>query len=164
MKKLNLFLSAFICANLWLIGFVGLSFAQTTHQPNADVNALGEKLDQAKADVDQFKNAWDKARLETTLYDQRAQRAYQRWLKATKSLKTKAQGLRDKADLELQLSVERRKLAFSRWQSAQLREASEEAQVQAFAQDQGTKAIQVKIRQLQAKLSPLQTPGALSKP
>src|SRR6202041_1464253 len=120
----------------------GILLAQTTPQPNADVNVLGEKLDKAKADVDQFKNAWDKARLETTLYDQRAKRAYQRWLKAAKGLRVKAQEQRDKADLELQLSVERRKLAFSQWQSAQLREASEEAQVQAFAQDQGTKAIQ----------------------
>ncbi|SRR5665213_4459513 len=144
------------CVMIWC----GTVLAQTTPQPNADVNALGEKLDQAKADVDQFKNAWDKTRLETTLYEQRAQRAYQRWLKAAKSLKSKAQGQRDKADLELQLSVERRKLAFSRWQSAQLREASEEAQVQAFAQDQGTKAIRDKIQQLQAKLASLQTPTA----
>jgi chromosome segregation ATPase len=149
---------------LCIISFCGTLWAQITPQPNADVNALGEKLDQAKADVDQFKNAWDKARLETTLYDQRAQRAYQRWLKATKSLKTKAQEQKDKADLELQLSVERRKLAFSQWQSAQLRETSEEAQVQAFAQDQGTKAIQDKIQQLQAKLAPLQTPAVISKP
>lgn len=131
-----------------------------TPQPTTQVYALGEKLDQTKAEVDQFKNAWDKARLETTLYDQRAKRAYQRWLKAAKTLKAKAQDQRDKADLELQLSVERRKLAFSQWQSAQLREASEEALVKAFAQDKDTKAIQAKIQQLQAKLKFRQTPAA----
>jgi chromosome segregation ATPase len=142
----------------------GTVLAQTTPQPTTDINVLGEKLDQAKADVDQFKNAWDKARLETTLYDQRAKRAYQRWLKTVKSLKSKAQEQRDKADLELQLSVERRKLAFAQWQSAQLQEASEEAQVQAFAQDQGAQAIRNKIQQLDEKLAPLQTPAVSSKP
>lgn len=138
----------------------GILLAQTTPPSNSDVDALGAKLDQTKQAVDQFKDAWDKARLETTLYDQRAQRAYQRWLKAAKSLRAKAQQQRDKADLELQLSVERRKLAFSQWQSAQLREASEEALVKAYAQDQDTKAIQDKIHQLQTKLAPQQTPAA----
>ncbi len=144
------------------MAFCGTLLAQNISQPVSEstMGDMSEKLDQAKAAVDQFKTAWDKARLETTLYDQRAKRAYQRWLKAAKSLKSKAQEQRDKADLELQLSVERRKLAFSQWQSAQLRETSEEAQVQAFAQDQGTKAIQDKIKQLQAKLTPLQTPAA----
>lgn len=152
---------------VFLILVIGgkLLFAQTTpEQESHAADELGQKLDQAKADVDQFKTAWDKAHLETTLYDQRAKRAYQRWLKAAKSLKAKAQGQRDKADLELQLSVERRKLAFTQWQAAQLREASEEAQVQAFTQDQGTKAIQAKIQQLEDKLAPLQTPAVPSKP
>src|SRR6202453_4865649 len=149
-----------------ILGIDGkLLFAQTTpEQESRATYELGQKLDQAKADVDQFKNAWDKARLETTLYDQRAKRAYQRWLKAAKGLRVKAQEQRDKADLELQLSVERRKLAFSQWQSAQLREASEEAQVQAFAQDQGAQAIRNKIQQLEDKLAPLQTPAVSSKP
>jgi hypothetical protein len=143
----------------------GLSFAQTTTVTTpSTADDLGVKLDQAKADVDQFKNSWDKARLETTLYDQRAKRAYQRWLKAAKNLKAKAQEQKNKADLELQLSVERRKLAFSQWQAAQLREASEEALVKAFAQDRDTKAIQDKIQQLQSKLRSLQTPVVSSKP
>jgi chromosome segregation ATPase len=151
---------------LCVIALCGIASAQNTPQPasEAAMGDMSEKLDQAKAAVDQFKTAWDKARLETTLYDQRAARAYQRWLKATKSLKAKTQEQRDKADIELQLSVERRKLAFSQWQSAQLRETSEEAQVQAFAQDQGTKAIQDKIQQLQSKLSPLKTPAVSTKP
>ena len=149
-----------------VIVLCGTLLAQNTPQPasETEMGDMSEKLDQAKTAVDQFKTAWDKARLETTLYDQRAKRAYQRWLKAAKSLKSKAQEQRDKADLELQLSVERRKLAFSQWQSAQLRQASEEAQVQAFAQDQGSKAIQNKIQQLQSQLSPLQTPAVSLKP
>jgi len=143
----------------------GVLSAQTTAPTTSDnETVLGQKLDQAKAEVDQFKTAWDKARLETTLYDQRSKRAYQRWLKAAKSLRAKAQEQRDKADMELQLSVERRKLAFSQWQSAQLREAAQESLIQAFAQDQDTQAIQDKIRQLESKLNPLATPVVSSKP
>jgi hypothetical protein len=151
---------------LCVISLWGTLWAQNTPQPTSEaiLSDMSAKLDQAKATVDEFKNTWDKARLETTLYDQRAKRAYQRWLKAAKGLRAKAQEQRDRADFELQLSVERRKLAFSQWQSAQLREASEEAQVQAFAQDQGTKAIQDKIHQLQDKLTPLQTPMVSQKP
>jgi chromosome segregation ATPase len=164
MKKINLLLSVFIracVACLWLTGF---AFAQTTPQPTlSEVDGLSEKLDQVKADVEKFKNAWDKARLETTLYDQRAQRAYQRWVKAAKSLKAKTQAQRDKAALELQLAVERRKLAFSQWQSALLREAAEETKIKTFAQDRDTKAIQDKIRELETKLNPLRTPAVDSK-
>lgn len=147
-----------------LIMGCGILSAQTTPQPASEVDGLSEKLDQAKAEVDQFKTAWDKARLETTLYDQRAKGAYQRWVKATKSLKAKTQAQRDKADLELQLSVEKRKLAYSQWQSSQLSEASQEAKIKALAQDRDTKAIQDKIRQLESKINPLQTPAVSSKP
>jgi hypothetical protein len=143
----------------------GVLSAQTTIQPTRnDADGLTEKLDQAKAEVEQFKTAWDKARLETTLYEQRSKRAYQKWVKATKTAKAKAQAARDKADIELQLAVEKRKLAFSQWQSAQLREASDEAKIKALAQDQDAKAIQDKIRQLETKLSPAKTPAVLSKP
>ncbi len=143
----------------------GVLSAQTTIQPTRnDADGLTEKLDQAKAEVEQFKTAWDKARLETTLYEQRSKRAYQKWVKATKTAKAKAQAARDKADIELQLAVEKRKLAFSQWQSAQLREASDEAKIKALAQDQDTKAIQDKIRQLETKLAPIKTPAVSSKP
>jgi len=143
--------------------FILAESSQFTPTP-AGMGDITEKLDQAKAEVDKFKTGWDKARLETTLYDQRAKRAYQRWVKASKTLKAKAQAQRDKADIELQLSVEKRKLAFSQWQSSLMREASEEAKIKVLGQDQDTKAIQDKIRQLESKLSPLQTPAVSSKP
>jgi hypothetical protein len=136
----------------------GLVCAQNTPSAQSnEVDLVGQKLEATKADVEKFKIAWDKARLETTLYEQRAKRAYQKWVKATKLAKAKAQSARDKADLELQLSVERRKLAFSQWQAAQMRQTAQEAQLKALNQDRDTKAIQDKIKQLQTKLSPLVT-------
>jgi microsomal dipeptidase-like Zn-dependent dipeptidase len=156
------FVKAFLFLAVLMAGD-SLLLAQTTPQPaHNETEGSTEKLDQAKAEVEQFKTAWDKARLETTLYEQRSKRAYQKWVKATKAAKAKAQTARDKADIELQLSVEKRKLAFSQWQSAQLREASSEAQIKAVAQDRDTKAIQDKIHQLETKLNPTQTPAVSS--
>ena len=155
--KVFLFLAVFM-------GTHGVLLAQAAPKPeHNETDGLTEKLDQAKAEVEKFKTAWDKARLETTLYEQRSKRAYQKWVKATKTAKAKAQAARDKADVELQLSVEKRKLAFSQWQSAQLREASSETQIKALAQDQDTKAIQDKIHQLETKLGPTQTPSVSPK-
>ena len=138
-----------------LVSNAGWLFAQTPSSSAPDEeNGMSEKLDQVKAEADQLKNVWDKARLETTLYEQRSKRAYLHWAKATKSLKAKALAQRDKADLELQLSVEKRKLAFSQWQAAQLLETSEELQIKAFAQDRDTKAIQIKIHEIESRLNP----------
>ncbi len=149
----------------FIVGFSRFVFAQaTTSVADATVDTLSQKLEETKADVEKLKNNWDKARLETTLYEQRAKRAYQKWVKATKAAKAKAQAARDKADLELQLAVERRKLAFSQWQAAQLRQASQEAQLKALGQDQDSKAIEAKIQQLQSKLNRLITPAVPTKP
>ena len=145
--------------------FFSIAWSETvTPVVDSPIDSLGQKIEATKTDVEKFKNVWDKARLETTLYEQRAKRAYQKWVKATKTSKTKAQAARDKADIELQLSVERRKLAFSQWQAALYRQTAQETQLKALSQDQDTKAIQEKIIQLQAKLSPLVTPVPTLKP
>ncbi len=128
------------------------------------IDAIGQKLEATKLDVDKFKNAWDKVRLEVTLYEKRRDRAYQRWVKSTKVTRAKAQEARDKAELELALSVERRKLAFSQWQAAIYRQTEQENQLKALSQDQDTRDIQKKIQELQAKLglsvTPVLTPHA----
>lgn len=139
-------------------------WAHTDPAAGNAVDTLSQKLEATKAEVDKFKTDWDRTRLETTLYEQRSQRAYQRWVKAAKSARAKALAARDKADLELQMSVERRKLVFSKWQAAQLRQTSQEAELKALGQDEDTKAIEAKIQQLQTKLNPLVTPSAEVKP
>src|SRR6185503_10714428 len=110
MKKVLSFLFIFICS-------VGFGFAKDKPASSADVDVVGQKLDELKEDVGKLKESWDKARLEVTLYEKRAKRAYQKWVKAAKKVKADAKIQKEKADLELQLAVERRKLAFSQWQS-----------------------------------------------
>lgn len=142
------------CCLVFLI--FSISWAASTPVPSVDsaFDAAGKALDQSKEEVQKFKDVWDKTRLETTLYDQRAKRAYKRWTKAVKGAKETAKEQKEKAELEFQLAVEKRKLAYNEWQAAQLRMMARESQVRALDQDKDSDAVREKIKQLEEKISP----------
>ncbi len=158
MKKRLSFLLILVCS-------VGFASAKTALAPasSTDVDVVGQKLDEMKEDIQKLKESWDKTRLEVTLYEKRAKRAYQKWVKAAKAVKAAAKIQKEKADLELQLAVEKRKLAFSQWQSKVFLQTAEESHLKSLAQDKDSKAIQEKIDQLEAKLKPLSTPVTSAK-
>ena len=164
--KVNSFLlSLFICAcfaGQWLNGF---AFAgQETPVVDHALDAAGQSLEKAKAEVQRLRDAWDKARLEATLYDKRAKRAYQRWVKAVKKSREAARLAKEKAELEFQVAIEKRKLAWSEWQAALFREAAKESRDKALDQDKETKAIRERIKKLQEKLpTPTDSSPARSK-
>jgi hypothetical protein len=149
-KFILFFIFAFVIIN------PGGLWAQTTPATASDsaFDAAAQGLQEAQKELQELKGKWDRARLETTLYDKRAKRAYQRWVKASKKLKEQAKAEKEKAELEFQLALEKRKLAGSRWQAAQLRELATESEVKALDQDRDTKAIEEKIKQLEEKLPP----------
>src|SRR5581483_4570258 len=116
--KFLILLSVFIRIHPWLTASV---FAEPTPSPDNAFDAASQALDKAKAETQRLKDAWDKKRLETTLYDQRAKRAYQKWVKAAKNLKDQAKAQKERAELEFQIALEKRKLAYNDWQVAQLK-------------------------------------------
>ena len=118
----------------------------------APAEAAAQALQKAKAEAARLKDDWDKARLETTLYDQRAKRAYKHWLNAKS--KARDQALRDKerAELELKLSVEKRKLAWNRWEAAQFRATARESEWKALEDEKDSADIEKEIHGLEAKL------------
>lgn len=118
-----------------------------------------EELEKAKTETQRLKQAWDKARLETTLYEQRAKRAAGKFAKATKDLKEKARVRKEKAELEFQLALEKRKLAFSQWQEAQLKMATRESFMKALDRERESNDIKLKIRGLEEKLNANATPS-----
>jgi chromosome segregation ATPase len=156
-QPLNLvFLLVFFCAFLTY----SHTFAdQSTSTPGDAFDKAAKELDKAKDEVRKLKDAWDKARLETTLYEQRVKRAYQKWAKAAKALKGQAEDLKKKADLEFQLAVEKRKLAFNEWQAAQFRLAAREGELKALDQEKESAAIKEKIKSLQDKIGAYSPPS-----
>ncbi len=152
MKKI-LVLSALFFAGSTGLRLDGFAFAEppTPSLDNA-FDTAAKELEKSKDETQKLKDAWDRARLETTLYDQRAKRAYQKWIKAMKAAKDRARLQKEQADLELQLAIEKRKLAFNGWQAAQLRETAREADVKALDQERESAAIREKIEQIEDKL------------
>jgi hypothetical protein len=144
-------LSAFICVHPCFNG-PAFGASSTPVAKDAAFDKAGEALEKAKGKVQELREKWDKARMETTLYDKRAKRAYQKWVKAAKKAKDQAKTQKENAELELQLSIEKRKLAFNEWQAAQLRAASKESELKALDQDKDTRAIQEKIKKLEDAL------------
>ena len=157
MKKNKMFLFAFICVHLCSNG-LAVAASSTPVAKDSVFDKAGEALDKAKGEVQELRDKWDKARMETTLYDKRAKRAYQKWTKAAKKAKDQAKTQKEKAELELQLSIEKRKLAFNEWQAAQLRAAAKESELKALDQEKDAQAIKEKIKQLEQKLGPSKTP------
>lgn len=157
-KKLFFVLSVLIGVYRWPMA---LAFSgQATPSVDNALDAAAQELDQARDETQNLKDAWDKARLETTLYDQRAKRAYQKWAKAAKAAKEQAAAQKDRAGLELELSIEKRKLAYGEWQAAELRVAAREAQVKALDQEKESEAVRDKIRKIQDELNPPGTSAA----
>ncbi len=133
---------------------VSVVFADPTPTSDSAFDAAAKELDKAKDETQRLKDSWDKSRLETTLYDQRAKRAYQRWTKAAKSLKDQAEVQKERAELEFQLAVEKRKLAYNEWQVAQLKMFAKESMVKALDQEKESSSIREKIEQLEGKIKP----------
>jgi hypothetical protein len=153
-KKIMYFLSAFLCACFAGPWFISRAFAgQETPTVDKALDLAAKELDKAKDETQKLKDLWDKTRLETTLYDQRAKRAYKKWQKAAKSLKEQARIQKDKAELEFQLAVEKRKLAYNEWQASQLRQLARESQVKALDLEKDGQAIRDKIRRMESKLT-----------
>ena len=151
-KGLIFVLPLFICVHLWLIPFAFADPATPSVEDQLAVSA--SRLDKARDENQKLKDAWDKARLETTLYDQRAKRAYQKWVKAAKGLKEAAKARKEQGELEFQLAVEKRKLAYNEWQVSQLKMLAEESQVKALDQEKESASIRDRIGKLEAKLNP----------
>lgn len=152
MKKVVFLLSVFICVHPWLnsLAFAG----QATPSVDGALDTAAKELEKAKDETQKLKDVWDRTRLEVTLYDQRAKRAYKKWAKAVKSAKEQERLKKERAGMELQLAIEKRKLAFNEWQAAQLRQASREAQVKALDQEKDSAAIRERIKKLEDKLRP----------
>jgi hypothetical protein len=127
--------------------------ADSTPAADTVFDVAAKALEKSKAEVQRLKDLWDKARLETTLYDQRAKRAFQKWMKSKTQTREQAKAVKEKAELELQLAIEKRKLAYNQWQAAMLREVAKESEVKALDQDKDTAAVREKIKQLEGKLN-----------
>ncbi len=122
--------------------------------PDAALNQAGKDMEAANQEVRKLRDAWDKTKLEATLYDRRAKRAYQKWIKSAKTLRAQAQTAREKADLELQLAVEKRKLAFVLLQEAIYRQTALDSRMKELDQQKDEEAIRAKMKDLETKLGP----------
>lgn len=132
--------------------------APTPGAKDSAFDKAGEALDKAKQEVQELRDKWDKAKMETTLYDQRAKRAYQKWVKSKQKMRDQAKAQKEKADLELQLAIEKRKLASNEWEAARSREEAKESELKALDQERDAREIREKIHQLEQKLEPSKTP------
>jgi len=144
--------------------FVGSSVLAQTPVASLDakVTQAADQVQKAQDEVQKLKDVWDRSRLESTLYSQRAQRAYKRWTAAKKDWKKKMAQHKDEAQLEFELAVEKRKLAYDLWQQAQYRLNAQQQLLSAAEETKDIEDTQAHITKLQAQMTPL--PVASSTP
>lgn len=148
----------------WAV-FVGAATAQTpVSGQDAKIAQAARQVQTAQGEVQKLKDAWDRSRLESTLYSQRAQRAYKRWAAAKKDWKKKMAQHKDEAQLEFELAVEKRKLAFDLWQQAQYRLGAEQQLLSAAESTVDIQATQAHIAKLQSQMTPVLGASATSSP
>jgi hypothetical protein len=151
-----------LVVNMILAGTV---FAQTpVAGQDAKIAQAARQVQTAQDEVQKLKDAWDRSRLESTLYGQRAQRAYKRWAAAKKDWKKKMAQHKDEAQLEFELAVEKRKLAFDLWQQAQYRLGAEQQLLNAAESTVDIQATQAHIAKLQSQMTPALGASATSSP
>ena len=159
MKNPALFLPLLIC---WFQPLFAQTPEPTESETNPQVLQAANQVQKAQIEVDQLKDIWDRSRLESTLYDQRAQRAYKRWVAAKKDWKKKMGIHKDQAQLEFQLSVEKRKLAFDQWQQALYRLNAEQQLLSVAEQAKDILDTRAHINRLENQLYPSGTPTPAS--
>jgi len=143
---LSLFISVHPCS---------LAFAAPGTPVVVDVSLdnAAKALEKAKEEARSLRETWDKTKLEATLYDKRAKRAYEKWVKAAKGLRKDAEKQKDQAELELKLSTERRKLAYNEWQAALYRQALREAHLRLAEQERDIAIVKERIRKLESEMN-----------
>ena len=112
-----------------------------------------------KAETTKTRDLWDRSRLESTLYDKRYKRAYDRWLKAAKDKKASALTKRDRAWAEFKLSLERRRLAWYQFELSKARQAAAEAETQAKGTGEDIRRVEDRIRKMEKDLGIQPTPS-----
>lgn len=122
-------------------------------EPTPDPTVLKARSESLK-----LRDAWDHTRLESTVYDKRYHRSYDRWVKAAKEGKTAAMKKRDQAMVELKISLERRRLAWYEWELAKAKLVVLEAQNKAKGLREDVKRVKKRIEDLGGTWKPTPVP------
>jgi len=145
-----------LCVFALAVCFGSNLFAQTpVAAPDAKLAQAADQVQKAQDEVQKLKDAWDRTRLESTLYSQRAQRAYKRWAAAKKDWKRKMAQHKDEAQLEFEMAVEKRKLAYDLWQQAQYRLNAQQQLLSAAEETRDIQDTQAHIVKLQSQMAPV---------
>lgn len=126
-----------------------------TAEPESTPDPLVMK---ARIESKKMHDAWDHARLESTVYDKRYHRAYDRWVKVAKEGKGAALKKRDQAMVELKISLERRRLVWYEWELAKAKQVSLEAAVKAKALREDIQRVKQRIEGLGGTWKPTPVP------
>jgi len=130
-------------------------FLSGTAEPEPTPDPLVMK---ARAESQKLRDVWDHARLESTVYDKRYHRAYDRWVKAAKEGKSVAMKKRDQAMVELKVSLERRRLAWYEWELAKAKQVALEAQNKAKGLREDVQRVKKRIEDLGGTWKPTPVP------
>ncbi len=156
-------MTRFLGAALLLLIAAG-SMAAPAPTPEIAVEVAATPTDpavvKAVAEVKKARDAWDKARLETTVYEKRRKRAYDQWVRADRETKPRALARRDRAQNEFDLSVERRRLAWYRWEDARARLQAAESAARRKTLALDIERVRTRIQDMERKwgLSPAASP------
>lgn len=112
----------------------------------------------ARAESQRFRDAWDKAKLEASVYEKRQRRAYERWAKATKETKAAALKKRDQSVVEFKVSLEKRRLAWYEWELAKAKQIALEAETKAKGLREDVARVKKRIEALGGSWKPTPLP------
>ncbi len=130
--------------------------------------ATSTEMEQAKAALatareasTKAKAAWDKAKLETTLWDQRYKRAYKEWSQAKGEARKAALERRLTAEIDLKKSLEFRKVNWYRFEIASRRAKAAEESMKICELEQEMATVQARLDALKTPVVP-KASGAVS--
>lgn len=139
-----------------------VSSAYTADKPTPEPDALKvakTAILTAKAQTAKAKDAWDRSKLECTLWDQRFKREYQQWVKARGDARKAAQDRRFQAEADLKLSLEVRRLNWYQYELAARRERAAEEQLKTAEMENELARVEERVRALKTRPAPVPTPG-----
>ncbi len=124
-----------------------------------EVVAARKALLKAREEATRAKEAWDKSKLEATLWDQRYKRAYSEWVKSKGDSRAAALDKRLKAEEDLKIALEVRRVHWYRAEWASLKAKAVEDSLKIIEMELDLRRVEERLKGMREARTPVPVPS-----
>jgi len=150
-KRLIVLLTVLAAAPMWAVD-------KPTPEPT-EIIGVKKALVKAREEAVRAKEAWDKSKLEATLWDQRYKRAYSEWAKSKGGSRAAALDKRLKAEEDLKIALEVRRVHWYRAELASMKAKAAEDSLKIIEMELDLRRVEDRLKGMREARTPVPVPS-----